>query len=218
MQYGYTQRYIMITTVIFSVHPISMTCVWIWCQQFMWTTTIAVLWLSNHQALPSAFWTIFATQSLHIRQMCWWVCQMIQTKFVCFQMWQISIVLEGLEFPDMSLGNQVSQVCMDDEIGCNANFWHNLQWVRYRCLRLQGQIFRQETFFRMSGYLMPAAKQIVTTEISQIFWAKFCIWHFFLLFCCLNVPFRYLLVHHIMRRKTWRSPWLDIGFLEVTKI
>lgn len=123
--------------------------------------TTAVLWLSNHQALPSAFWTIFATQSLHIRQMCWWVCQMIQTKIVCFQMWQISIVLEGLEFPDMSLGNQVSQVCMDDDIGCSANFWHSSQCMRYRCLRLQGQIFRQETFFRMSGYLMPAAKQIV---------------------------------------------------------
>jgi hypothetical protein len=31
-------------------------------------------------------------------------------------------------------------------------------------------------------------------------------WHFFLFFCCLNVPFRYHLVHHIIRRKTWRLP------------
>jgi hypothetical protein len=82
----------------------------------------------------------------------------------------------------MSVWNQVSQVCMDDEIGHSANFWHNLQWVRYRCLRLQGQIFREETFFRIPGYLMPAAKQVVTTEISQIFCAKFCMWHFFLFF------------------------------------
>ncbi len=28
----------------------------------------------------------------------------------------------GIGFPDMSVGNQVSQVCMDDEIGCSANF------------------------------------------------------------------------------------------------
>ncbi len=28
----------------------------------------------------------------------------------------------GIEFPDMSVGNQVSQVCMDGEIGCSANF------------------------------------------------------------------------------------------------
>jgi hypothetical protein len=28
----------------------------------------------------------------------------------------------GIGFLDMSVGNQVSQVCMDDEIGCSANF------------------------------------------------------------------------------------------------
>jgi hypothetical protein len=28
----------------------------------------------------------------------------------------------GIGFADMSVRNQVSQVCMDDEIGCSANF------------------------------------------------------------------------------------------------
>ncbi len=35
-------------------------------------------------------------------------------------------------------------------------------------------------------------------------------------YCC-KISFRCLLVRHILKRKTWKSPYLDIGFLEVAK-
>jgi hypothetical protein len=36
-------------------------------------------------------------------------------------------------------------------------------------------------------------------------------------FHCCKISFRCLLVRHILKRKTWKSPYLDIGFLEVAK-
>jgi hypothetical protein len=36
------------------------------------------------------------------------------------------------------------------------------------------------------------------------------------IYCC-KISFRSLLVRHILKRKTWKSPYLDIGFLEVAK-
>jgi len=40
--------------------------------------------------------------------------------------------------------------------------------------------------------------------------------HFFFGGCC-KIPFKCLLDHHILRAETYKLPYLDTGFLEVTK-
>ncbi len=54
-------------------------------------------------------------------------------------------------------------------------------------------------------------------DISQIFWCQIShlpnIYKFFFS----KISLRCLLVHHILRRKTWKSPYLDTGSLGVAK-
>ncbi len=45
----------------------------------------------------------------------------------------------------------------------------------------------------------------------------FFFWSFFCFFGCSKISFRCFLVHHILRRKTWKLPYLDTAFWEVAK-
>ncbi len=52
---------------------------------------------------------------------------------------------------------------------------------------------------------------------AKFFGVKLCIYRTLFFLNCYKYPFRCHLVCHIQRRKTWKSPYLDTGFLEVTK-